>query len=308
METNFYGPKTPSGRRQGLKKNSRSPAFILESTQGDTMAFDLDSVQKDIRKLRKFLKRTPEHPTPERTHALRTRMRRFEAALQVLGLDTARNERRVLQKLKKLHRRAGKVRDLDVLTGYAVLVPAEDENDCLVELLEYLGKEHARRTKQLHACAVQDGPSLRRRLQHTAAQIEALAADGLPSGSAFGDAVVSEVRLQRELAAPVRLNRENLHPYRLKVKELRYILQMENDPGDQQLIATLGEMKDAIGEWHDWQELLTIASEQLPHGRECKLVRLFQAITEEKFRHALSVANKGKQQIRRPFSVVAKRA
>lgn len=272
------------------------------------MAFDLNRLQKDIRKFRKFLKRTPKHPTPKKIHTLRTRMCRFEAALQALALDSGANERRVLQRLKKLRHRAGKVRDLDVLTGYAVGVPAEDENDCLVELLEYLGKEHARRTKKLHACAVHDGPSLRRRLKRTAARIQALATDGMPSSSAFGDAMVSEVRLQRELAAPVRLNRENLHPYRLKVKELRYILQMENDPGDQPLIATLGEMKDAIGEWHDWQELLAIASEQLPHGPKCKLVSSFQEITEEKFNHALSMTNQGKKHIRLPFAPAAKRS
>lgn len=272
------------------------------------MAFDLDSVQKDLRKLRKFLKKTPKHPTPEQIHRLRTRTRRFEAALQALALDTAANEQRVLRKLKKVRRRAGKVRDLDVLTGYAAEVPADDENECLVELLEYLGAEHARKTKKLHAYAVEDGPSLRRRLKRTAKRIGVLADEGVPNGPAFGDAMVSEVRLRRELAAPVRLNRENLHPYRLKVKELRYILQMENDPGDRQLIDRLGEMKDAIGEWHDWQELLTIASEQLPHGPECNLVRWFGKITEEKLRDALAVTNSGRKHIRRPFSSAAKQA
>ncbi len=272
------------------------------------MAFDLGTVQKDIRELRNFLQRTPKHPTPEIIHLLRTRTRRFEAALRALALDTAPNERRVLRKLQKLRRRAGKVRDLDVLTGYAAEATVEEESDCLVELLEYLGAEHARRMNRLHACAVQDGPSLRRRLKRTAAQIGALAADGVLNGSAFGNAMVSEVRLQGELATPVRLNRENLHPYRLKVKELRYILQMENDPADQPLIDTLGEMKDAIGEWHDWQELLTIASEQLPHGQECKLVRSFREITEQKLSHALSVTNKGKEHVRRTFPPVTKRA
>ena len=107
--------------------------------------------------------------------------------------------------------------------------------------------------------------------------------------------MLSELRLQRELAEPVRLNQKNLHPYRLKVKELRYLLELENNPADRQLIETLGEMKDAIGEWHDWQELLTIAKEQLPHGPECKLVRSFEAIAEQKFNHALSVTSNGRK-------------
>ena len=41
------------------------------------------------------------------------------------------------------------------------------------------------------------------------------------------------------------------------------MLEMEKDPADRELIEILGGVKDAIGEWHDWQELLTIAREQL---------------------------------------------
>ncbi|MDR5726109.1 MAG: CHAD domain-containing protein [Terriglobia bacterium] len=270
------------------------------------MAFDLDRVQKDIRRLRKFLKRTPKHPTPEKIHSLRMDTHRFEAALLALMLDSRPNERRVLKKLKKLRSRAGKVRDLDVLTGYVAGVRMEEEDDCLVQLLEYLGAEHAQRTKSLHSFAVQHGPSLRRRLKHTAAYLKMLSVDGVPDIATLGDAMLSELRLRREVAAPVRLNRENLHPYRLKVKELRYVLQMENDPGNKLSIEILGEMKDAIGEWHDWQELLAIASKQLPHGPECKLVHTFQAITKEKFNHALSVANKGRKQALRPFTPAKK--
>lgn len=258
------------------------------------MALDLDRVQKDIRELRKFLKQTPKHPTPKQVHLLRTCTRRFEASLQALALDALADEQQVLRTLAKLRRRAGRVRDLDVLTEYVAKVPAQEESDCLVELLEYLGAEHARRTKQLHSFAVQHGPSLRRLLKRTAAHLGTPVADGMAASSALGDAMLSELRLQQELAEPVRLNQKNLHTYRLKVKELRYVLELENNPGDQHLIETLGEMKDAIGEWHDWQELLTIAKEQLPHGPECKLVRSFEEIAEQKFNHALSVTNTGR--------------
>ena len=268
------------------------------------MAFDLGRVQNDIRELREFLKRAPKYPTPEEIHALRTCVRRFEASLQALAVDSRPNERRLLQRLAKLRRRAGKVRDLDVLTGYVAEARMEEEEVCRVQLLEYLGAEHARNCRRLYAFAVKHGEPLRRCLKDTAAYLGTLLADSL----APGNAMLSELRLQTELATSARLNRENLHPYRLKVKELRYILQMEEQSGYQQLIKTLGEMKDAIGEWHDWQELLTIAREQLPHGSECKLLRSFQSTTEQKFDHALSVANNGRKQIRRTFLAMAKRA
>ena len=277
---------------------------ILELIDGDPMAFDLGRVQNDIRELREFLKRAPKYPTPEEIHALRTCVRRFEASLQALAVDSRPNERRLLKRLAKLRRRAGKVRDLDVLTGYVAEARMEEEEVCRVQLLEYLGAEHARNCRRLYAFAVKHGEPLRRCLKDTAAYLGTLLADSL----APGNAMLSELRLQTELATSARLNRENLHPYRLKVKELRYILQMEEQSGYQQLIKTLGEMKDAIGEWHDWQELLTIARELLPHGPKCKLLRSFQATTHEKLKHALTVTNAGRKHIRRSFSAMVKRA
>ncbi|MHB1959542.1 MAG: CHAD domain-containing protein [Acidobacteriaceae bacterium] len=272
------------------------------------MAFDLGRVQQDIRELREFLKRAPKHPTPEEIHALRTCVRRLEASLQALAVDSMPNERRLLQRLAKLRRRAGKVRDLDVLTGYVAEARMKEEEVCRVQLLEYLGAEHARNCRRLHAFAVKHSEPLRHWLKDTAAYLGTLPADNARGSAAPGNAMLSELRLQRELATPARLNAENLHPYRLNVKELRYILQMRNDAGDQKLIETLVTMKDAIGEWHDWQELLTIAREQLPHGPKCKLLRSFQATTHEKLKHALTVANAGRKHIRRSFSAMAKRA
>ena len=262
------------------------------------MAFDLDSVQKDIRKLRSFLRRWPKHATPKQVHSLRTTIRRFEAAMQALALDSNANERRLLRKLAKLRRRAGKVRDLDVLTGYIAGLKTGEE-DCVVQLLEYLGAEHAHRSLRLYSFAVKHGGSLRRRLKRTATDLQTLSLDSIASQTAPGHAMLSELRLQRELTEPVRLTRHNLHPYRLQIKELRYMLEMEKDPADRGLIETLGQVKDAIGEWHDWQQLVIIARDRLPHGSKCKLISLLQKTTQKKLKAAIARANAGRQQIRR---------
>ena len=59
-----------------------------------------------------------------------------------------------------------------------------------------------------------------------------------------------------------RLTQSNIHAFRLKVKELRYILQLyaDADPG---LVDALGEVQRRIGDWHDWQQLAEIAREIL---------------------------------------------
>lgn len=59
--------------------------------------------------------------------------------------------------------------------------------------------------------------------------------------------------------SPDRIDGRTLHPYRLKVKELRYALQLAASH-EELLIEALGEVKDSIGEWPDWCELEAIAT------------------------------------------------
>lgn len=218
--------------------------------------------------------------------------------MHALGLGPDSNEKRLVSKLEKLRKRAGKVRDLDVLTGYAADLEVSGEEDCLVQLLEYLGAEHAEQTQQLHSFAVKHGKSLRWRLKRVAGHLKTSSQDATASNSTPGNTMIFELRLQRELIEPIRLTKNNLHPYRLRVKELRYMLQMEKDPADRKLIESLGQVKDAIGEWHDWQQLVDIALDNLPHGSKCKLIPLLQNITQQKLNHALAAANAGRRRIR----------
>jgi CHAD domain-containing protein len=262
------------------------------------MAFDFGMVLKDIRKLSRFLHQAPKHTTPRRVHSLRLAIRRFEAAMDALGLDSNANERRLLRKLARLRKRAGNVRDLDVLIGYVDGLGMTGEEECRVKLLEHLGSERDRRSQQLRSVAVKHGESLCGRLKRTSVLLEALAKDSAVGSTSPGHTMLSELRLQRELAAPVRLTSKNLHRYRLKVKELRYMLEMEHDPTDQEMIDMLGQVKDAIGEWHDWQQLLKIARENLQSASQCKLILLLQKTTQQKLQGAIAVVNAGRKQIR----------
>jgi CHAD domain-containing protein len=58
----------------------------------------------------------------------------------------------------------------------------------------------------------------------------------------------------------------------LKIKELRYVLEMADGPRNQEFIDRLGEIKDAIGEWHDWEELIAITVEVLDHKANLQTV------------------------------------
>src|SRR4030095_14196963 len=101
------------------------------------MAFDSRRVRKTVRKLRKLLRTLPKQPDSDQVHGLRTSARRLEAILSALSLDGQRNARRVLKNFGQLRKHAGKVRDMDVLTGLAASIYSDGEQDCSVRLLQH---------------------------------------------------------------------------------------------------------------------------------------------------------------------------
>jgi CHAD domain-containing protein len=267
------------------------------------MSLDPNRIQKTVRKLTKLVKKAPKRPTPDQVHDLRTHTRRFEATAQALRLDSKRNERRVLRALARLRKRAGKVRDMDVLTGHTSSLHVDKDQDCLVQLLEHLGSARYQYAKKLSQEMRDNGPALRRRLKRTATRFEKLipnaknGKNGKKKSSngqteAAAEAAATALKLAADLENPPTLNKNNLHPYRLNVKELRNVLQLADNPGNQAFIDALGEVKDSIGEWHDWEELISIANDLLDHGPSCKLLHELKANSARKYEHALSLANK----------------
>lgn len=86
-----------------------------------------------------------------------------------------------------------------------------------------------------------------------------------------------------------RIDGRTLHPYRLKVKELRYALQLAASH-EELLVEALGEVKDSIGEWHDWCELEAIATDVIGDDRETW--KQIHSIAEAKFSHASAVTKR----------------
>ena len=248
------------------------------------MPIDFDQLRKPIRTMRKLLKKMPANPVPEDVHQFRTRSREIETILQALQVDSNRKARRILKPLRRLRRRAGDVRDMDVLTGYVAEIAREKgEEECLTQLLEYLGAKRRKYAKRFHSASQKEGKRLRRRLkrgQEKLARIQSRDRRAIPA---------SVLQVAADLGTPTILNRSNLHPYRLKVKKLRNLFKLADAP-DQQLLDMLGAVKDAIGQWHDWVELAAIAEKALDHGSQCKLIRRLKKISSDKYQSALREA------------------
>ena len=67
------------------------------------------------------------------------------------------------------------------------------------------------------------------------------------------------------------------------------MLRVGENSANHDFLQSLNSVKDAIGEWHDWQELLAIAKHVLDHSN-CKLVRDLKSTTDRKCAEALTQA------------------
>lgn len=261
------------------------------------MALDPKQLFKPAKKLRKLLKNFSKQPTADEVHDLRTNTRKIEALVKALQLDSRGNEQKLLRTLNPVRRQAGKVRDMDVLTGFASTLHGGDEQDCRVALLEYLGNKRYNQARKLGKLVQSDQQKIRRQLKKSGAHLDKIFDGGRQpiDGQATTDAAAVSLRLGAELANPPRLNAGNLHDYRKQVKQLRYVLRFAEN-GNTDLVDTLGEVKDAIGEWHDWVELQAVAKKALDHGPECGLIHEIRAVAHDKFNHALSLTNRMRAQ------------
>jgi CHAD domain-containing protein len=255
------------------------------------MALDPREVQKPLSKLRKLLKKMPKQPTPDQVHDLRTNSRRIEATVKALQLDRKRKGKRVLKTLTPLRKRAGRVRDMDVLTGFAAGLSANGNQEAVVQLLDRLGETRFQAARKLHKSVVKRRRTAKMRLKRCLLLVDRDLGSGKHRfGEWQANATADALKLSAEIAGWPRFTTQTLHPFRLKVKELRNVLRMTGK--DDELVDRLGEVKDAIGEWHDWTVLLDIARDVLGTSESRSLTGHINEITNQKERAALEVANR----------------
>ena len=258
-------------------------------------------IQDSLRKLRRSLKRAPKRTTPEDVHKLRSRARRVVSLSDAHSLP-ALNKANLAKPLKRIRKRAGRVRDMDVLTAHLAAMHFEEDPSCRTQLLEYLGAKRYRRADRLVQLLQNKGPALRKELRRVAKSVtkDTGTKGGKTARKAHSRQSAQVLELTAGLSEPATLNKSNLHPYRLKVKELRDALQMAGGTRDSRFASALSQSKDAIGEWHDWEELIAIAEKTLEHRPECPLLRELKTISKQKFDSALSIAEKLRTDYARP--------
>jgi CHAD domain-containing protein len=277
-------------------KNNGKPGDALKPSK-KPMPLDPKKLEKPLIKLQKLVRKMSRVPTQDEVHDIRTNTRRVEATLQALRLGRRRKGRRVLRAVTPMRKKAGDVRDMDVLTGFSARLASNGHDQCLVKLLEHLGDQRARGASKLRKTVAKRRRVASKRLKACASLIE----KNFDKNSASRqrewpvDATAAALRVAGELSTWRRLSASNLHLFRLKVKEMRNILQLSGE--DNELTERLAELKDQIGEWHDWTELDAIAKNVLSGCKSCKVIAEIEHIAKQKLETALKAA----QQLRSKY-------
>src|SRR5712672_1119498 len=194
-------------------------------------------LERDLLKLSAKLK-------PESVHGFRTGARRVQTLLEELAPDRTRNDKKLLNLLKRIRKRAGKVRDLDVQLAAlrSLKIPREPrrKTQMVNHLIELRGQQEKKLRKAVDEDAVRE---IRKRLKRAsknfnpeASQDPLAVASGMLEGIGRGDAPVTEALL---------------HKYRILSKRARYAAEFAEQSNEAaQFITGIKRLQDALGDWH----------------------------------------------------------
>lgn len=261
------------------------------------MAGELERARKAVRELNKTLKNLPTDPPPSEVHKLRTATRRVEAIAAALAQVESKESRRALKAIEPIRKAAGGVREMDVLLANARRLARTSAGDSLTRLVGHLQRARQQNADVLRRALGRRSDAARENLKQYSRFIRAAldprksaaSANGLPAHWHEG-VHAAAMNVVRELGEWPPLNAENIHAFRLKVKVLRYILQLSGD-ANSGLEETLGNVQRRIGDWHDWQQLEEIAGQLLSKERDGALLTRIGSISSRKFHQALKAAN-----------------
>ena len=179
---------------------------------------------------------------------------------------------------------------MDVMTidAISMRMPATQQEELIV-LLHYLGAKRHAYAKRLHSTIRKRGTSIIKDVTQLSSRLRkrARSQSNVTARSSEREAMEKMRKLLSELEKPSALTSRKLHAYRLKVKKIRDMVQLRKDVRSS-VVEELGKVSSAIGDWHDWEELLSIAKQLA--GRRTRLIRTLETRTANECKRALSSA------------------
>ncbi|HEY3770580.1 MAG TPA: CHAD domain-containing protein [Candidatus Angelobacter sp.] len=234
-----------------------------------------------------------EKVSPKNVHWLRTTIRRIESLVSYANPDLDKKLERSLEKTADLRKRAGKVRDFDVqISLLDVLANGSTARDRRA-LAELLGNKRDRQAARLVAAVkkVQDSKFFARmtRIAHESAVV--------PEGKNRPLAPLEEAKAQlsvmaHDFSSHNALKTSRLHDARVSLKRIRYLAELADESSQKQdFISELKTVQNAVGDWHDWQELTRTAEKRFSDRVNCAMLREVRALLAARHATATSSIN-----------------
>jgi len=232
-----------------------------------------------------LLEKIPDDTRKENVHRLRTTVRRLEVHLPDCPAKIAKS-------LKRLRKKAGKMRDIDVHLGLLKppLIPRKSpQHDSASEvqskLRELLKDERERQVGTLRKLVIEAAPRMRLKLpllvEHADHQRTVTAAQAHHTAHRVRQRFMQMTRR-------IPQDPERLHRLRINTKNLRYSLEPLSQFSDcAELAAHLKQVQDAIGAWHDWATLSEIAAHELKSPEARPVCEALKLRTAREYRKAL---------------------
>ncbi|HEY2115226.1 MAG TPA: CHAD domain-containing protein [Candidatus Angelobacter sp.] len=228
-------------------------------------------------------------PAPKVVHRLRTTIRRIESLVSYSHPDLKKKLERSLEKMADLRKRAGKVRDLDVQMGLLKTLgngSTVRDRKILVAILE---KKRERQVKRLESTInkIQESKFFSR--MERIAVHAGVVKDGKDRPLAPLEEAIAQLAVMAGDFARHALKPNRLHEARVTLKRIRYLAELaEESTAQKNFIRELKLVQDAVGEWHDWQELTGTAEKRFSDRVNCALLREVRALLSARHSAATS--------------------
>jgi CHAD domain-containing protein len=241
------------------------------------------------RDLAKFVAKLSEGVSEKGVHRLRTTIRRLETLVDAGVPRLRRKQKKALDDLRVLRKRAGKVRDLDIqiaLLGSIGNGSASADRRSLAEVLK------ARRERQVARLVLAskklDSAKLFDRLARIA---DDAGLEETPATTVLEELQERLSQLAQEYGSRRSLKPARLHKLRIQVKLLRYRAELaQSAPGQEELIEKLRYVQGLIGEWNDWGMLAESADEHFRERVNCALLVEIRSLLAARYSAADSAA------------------
>ena len=245
------------------------------------MPVDQQHCRAVFQKLSARLSKVSEHSGPDAIHKFRTSTRRVEAAVQELGQDPDRNARKLLKMLRRLRKKAGRVRDLDAQIGLLRNLKIAHQSGQKSQLLRTLSAERLKKEKKFAEALGKDVVrDLRKRLLRAGSDLE------IPEGVEPLDLALRTLSEVTRDHSP--LTQATIHQYRIAGKRARYLIEIAGkDPEAEAFNQSLKRTQDVVGDWHDWLTLTERAEELFGGVKDSALIAAMRNLTRAKFRESV---------------------